>query len=67
MRKIFKTFLVHLNQPHFQSELLDQIFLEGCFDRLVWFQENLKYLSMAELNAKKKIFLAAKGDHIFPK
>ncbi len=69
MQKTFQKWNIGLGETktskaEFQSNLLDDIFRVGCFSQLVWFQENLKYLSAKDLNQKKKILVAAEGDQL---
>ncbi len=67
MRKLVMTWLKcagkkETPKTRFQSAVLDDIFRGGNFKQLIWFQENLKYLSAAELNEKKKLLVAFEGD-----
>ncbi len=67
IRKIFLKWKLCLgekkgSQAQFQSDLLNDIFRVGRIGQLVWFQKNLKYLSMTELNHKEQILVAFRGD-----
>ncbi len=61
LRKLIIKSLDKQKVSKFQQGLLD----EGSFEQLVWFQENLKYLSKTELNQKKQILVAFEGEKCF--
>ncbi len=66
MQQIFTKWLCcveskKISKAEFQSKLMDDIFREGSFGQLVWFQENLKYLSKTTMDQTKQTYIAAKG------
>ncbi len=70
MQKIFQKWMLgrgetKASKAKFQSKLLNDIFRVGCYSQLVWFQENLEYLSMNKLNRKHHILVAAEGDQLY--
>ncbi len=65
LRKIFAKWLIcnkEISQAPFQSQVLDDIFLEGNFSQLVWFQKTLKYSSLNNMNLRQQMLIAAKGN-----